>query len=224
MEVRSEPSIMATREPFTIQKSPAVQPQPPSMQNMRLTFAPTAPPSTSQSPPPPRLRLPLFPTKERVAAAAEAMEVAAPGSGNGPSPMIPGPHGLNINMGVEPVKRKRGRPRKYGPDGTMALAITPVSPASVGPPSGGNITFSSPPTATGSTPGMAHHSADAMKKRGRPSGSSKKMQMAALGSAGTGFIPCYYCQGRRGRIIKDHVILSKWTSCSLHSFCKWCHI
>ncbi|KAJ6793172.1 AT-hook motif nuclear-localized protein 10-like [Iris pallida] len=190
MEVRSEPSIMATREPFTIQKPPAVQPQPPSMQNMRLTFAPDGTavykPIAATSPPPPAA---LSYQGASGGGGGSNGGSAPPGSGNGPSPLIPGPHGLNINMGVEPVKRKRGRPRKYGPDGTMALAITPVSPASVGPPSGGNITFSSPPTATGSTPGMAHHSADAMKKRGRPSGSSKKMQMAALGSAGTGFIP-----------------------------------
>lgn len=68
---------------------------------------------------------------------------------------------------VEPVKRKRGRPRKYGPDGTVSLALTPGE-ASEGP---------------------------AQKRgRGRPPGSGRKQQLAALGewvagSAGVGFTP-----------------------------------
>ncbi|KAJ6805094.1 AT-hook motif nuclear-localized protein 10-like [Iris pallida] len=186
MEVRSEPSIMASREPFTIQKSPVVQSQP-SMQNMRLTFAPDGTAvykPIAASSPPPTAAAAAPPSYQGASGGGGSNGGSGPaGGGNGLSSAIPAPHGLNINMGVEPIKRKRGRPRKYGPDGTMALAITPVSP-SVGPPSGGNITFSSTPTAA-----TGPHSADAMKKRGRPSGSGKKMQMAALGSAGTGFVP-----------------------------------
>ncbi|URE27368.1 AT hook motif domain containing protein [Musa troglodytarum] len=110
------------------------------------------------------------------------------GSGvEGPSPMM-APHGLNITMG-EPVKRKRGRPRKYGPDGTMALSLIPTSAAASGAPGGGGFSLS--PTGTTNTAS----SADPTKKaRGRPPGSGKKQQMAALenklsGSAGIGFTP-----------------------------------
>ena len=40
------------------------------------------------------------------------------------------PHNVNVGTqsgvpSVEPVKRKRGRPRKYGPDGNVSLALTP---------------------------------------------------------------------------------------------------
>ncbi|XP_031473470.1 AT-hook motif nuclear-localized protein 10 [Nymphaea colorata] len=80
---------------------------------------------------------------------------------------------LGMGMaGGGPVKRKRGRPRKYGPDGTMALALTPVSSLPGGYSSAANPT-----------------SPTAKKARGRPPGSGKKQQLAALGSPGTGFMP-----------------------------------
>ncbi|KAJ1381282.1 PPC domain [Sesbania bispinosa] len=79
-----------------------------------------------------------------------------------------------INVGApsgEPVKRKRGRPRKYGPDGAVSLALTPT-----------------PATHPGTlTQGQK-------RGRGRPPGSGKKQQLASLGelmsgSAGMGFTP-----------------------------------
>ncbi|KAJ0968114.1 hypothetical protein J5N97_025031 [Dioscorea zingiberensis] len=66
-----------------------------------------------------------------------------------------------LNMGGEPVKKKRGRPRKYGPDGSMALAL-----------------------AYSNT-----QASESAKKRGRPLGSGKKQQLNALGSAGISFTP-----------------------------------
>lgn len=71
----------------------------------------------------------------------------------------------------EPVKRKRGRPRKYGPEGTVSLAL---SSSSVSPPG---------PTSTLPRRG-----------RGRPPGSGRKQQLASAGdllsgSAGMGFTP-----------------------------------
>ncbi|KAL2335954.1 hypothetical protein Fmac_010400 [Flemingia macrophylla] len=71
----------------------------------------------------------------------------------------------------ETVKRKRGRPRKYGPDGAVSLALT-SSPASL--------------------PGSL--SQGQKRGRGRPPGSGKKQQLASLGelmsgSAGMGFTP-----------------------------------
>jgi len=72
-------------------------------------------------------------------------------------------HGAsNVNM----MKRKRGRPRKYGPDGSMALALSPFSALT----------------------GMAGSSSQ-KRGRGRPPGTGRKQQMAALGSAGVGFTP-----------------------------------
>ncbi|XP_064952039.1 AT-hook motif nuclear-localized protein 8 isoform X2 [Musa acuminata AAA Group] len=73
-----------------------------------------------------------------------------------------------FNMG-ELTKKKRGRPRKYGPDGSMSLALTPPSSA---------LGFSSNPMSDPVT-----------KHRGRPPGSGKKQQLDALGAPGIGFTP-----------------------------------
>ncbi|KAL6979587.1 hypothetical protein U1Q18_021245 [Sarracenia purpurea var. burkii] len=88
------------------------------------------------------------------------------------------PHGLNTGFpsdapAGESGKRKRGRPRKYGPDRTnMSLGLSPMSST---PPSG-SIT----PTPK--------------RGRGRPPGSGRKQQLAHLGgwmlnSAGLAFAP-----------------------------------
>ncbi|KAG0491989.1 hypothetical protein HPP92_005387 [Vanilla planifolia] len=75
------------------------------------------------------------------------------------------PEGM-FNMG-ESDKKKRGRPRKYGPNGSMALALCPMS------------------SSEHSTP----LSETTVKRRGRPPGSGRKQQLEALGSLGTSFIP-----------------------------------
>ncbi|XVE57874.1 hypothetical protein DITRI_Ditri04bG0125500 [Diplodiscus trichospermus] len=89
------------------------------------------------------------------------------------------PHG--INMGVssgmplgEPVKKKRGRPRKYAPDGQVSLGLLPM-PAKPKPSSGSDAS-------------------GFKKSRGRPPGSGRKQQLATLGewmnsSAGLAFAP-----------------------------------
>ncbi|MED6169368.1 hypothetical protein PIB30_020844 [Stylosanthes scabra] len=76
------------------------------------------------------------------------------------------------SIGGETVKRKRGRPRKYGPDGTVSLALTPTPATHPG---------------TITQPGQK-------RGRGRPPGSGKKQQLASLGelmsgTAGMGFTP-----------------------------------
>ncbi|KAI5066859.1 hypothetical protein GOP47_0017387 [Adiantum capillus-veneris] len=75
------------------------------------------------------------------------------------------------SAGFEPVKKKRGRPRKYGPEGSLALTVAPLSSLAPSP--------SSPSQKRG---------------RGRPPGSGKNQQLAALGelmlgSIGAGFTP-----------------------------------
>ncbi|KAH1073714.1 hypothetical protein J1N35_026042 [Gossypium stocksii] len=87
------------------------------------------------------------------------------------------PHSVNVGTpsavpSSETMKRKRGRPRKYGPDGNVSLALTPPSvtnPGTLTPPS-------------------------QKRGRGRPPGTGKKQQLASLsvwlsGSAGMGFTP-----------------------------------
>lgn len=74
----------------------------------------------------------------------------------------------------ETVKRKRGRPRKYGADRVVSLALSPSPTPSSNP---GTMTQGGP-----------------KRGRGRPPGSGKKQQLASFGelmsgSAGTGFIP-----------------------------------
>ena len=73
-----------------------------------------------------------------------------------------------------PVKRKRGRPRKYGPDGAMALALSPLS----SPP-----TVSGSGTVSGAASVSGSGSASQMQKRGRgrPPGTGRKQQLASLG-------------------------------------------
>eukprot|EP00268_Persea_americana_P003769 TRINITY_DN1114_c1_g1_i3.p1 TRINITY_DN1114_c1_g1~~TRINITY_DN1114_c1_g1_i3.p1 ORF type:complete len:339 (+),score=80.90 TRINITY_DN1114_c1_g1_i3:347-1363(+) len=103
-----------------------------------------------------------------------------------PRAAIP-PHTVNVGGGplatlpsAEPVvKRKRGRPRKYGPDGTVSLALSPT-----------------PSSTAGSVLGIGSGSSTPLQKRsrGRPPGSGRKQQLASLGewlsgSAGMGFTP-----------------------------------
>lgn len=157
----SETGVMTSSEPFTIglQKSP-VQSQQPILQGMHLAFGADG-------------------VYKPVAAASPPYQSSGVG--------VPGNAGadgsareafVNINMQTEPVKRKRGRPRKYGPDGSMALS--PALPSAAATQSSGG--FSPPPTATPLSGGPA--SPTSMKKaRGRPPGSSKKQQLDALGNS-----------------------------------------
>ena len=69
--------------------------------------------------------------------------------------------GVPSSSSGEPVKKKRGRPRKYGPDGPVSLRLSPMSaPAN-------------------STPGSTTPSQK--RNRGRPPGSGRKQQLATLG-------------------------------------------
>lgn len=70
----------------------------------------------------------------------------------GPSSFVP-------TAPAEPVKRKRGRPRKYGADGNVSLAL---SPASISP--------------------SATLVSTQKRGRGRPPGSGRKQQLASYGA------------------------------------------
>ncbi|KAK3133690.1 hypothetical protein QOZ80_6AG0539780 [Eleusine coracana subsp. coracana] len=173
MEVRppSEQGVMAGREPFALPKSPPPPPPPSSggLQSVRMAyttdgtpvFAPvsSAPPATA--------------TYQPSVGGAPVHNVTAAG-GNGATPLSAG--------ATEPLaKKKRGRPRKYCPDGSMSLALVPVSSAAG---SGALGPFS---PESGKPPGSAP---DGVKKRGRPKGSTnKKHHGPAFGAAGAGFTP-----------------------------------
>ncbi|KAG6499350.1 hypothetical protein ZIOFF_039116 [Zingiber officinale] len=74
------------------------------------------------------------------------------------------------NSSGESFKRKRGRPRKYGPDGTPILAVSPLSRSPA------------PPTFSPATNMAATVAAEGAKKsRGRPRGSTNKRHIKALG-------------------------------------------
>ncbi|CAN6240684.1 unnamed protein product [Urochloa humidicola] len=92
-----------------------------------------------------------------------------------PPPQHPGAAPVAGGSGGELVKKKRGRPRKYGPDGTIGLGLKPgaAAGAEAGGQSGGGGSNSNPDG----------------KRRGRPPGSGKKKQLDALGSSGTSFTP-----------------------------------
>ena len=70
---------------------------------------------------------------------------------------------LGYGGGPDSTKKKRGRPRKYAPDGTVAITIRPAPTPSFNP-------MMSPLQKRG---------------RGRPPGSGKKQQLAALGTTTT---------------------------------------
>ncbi|KAG2676606.1 hypothetical protein I3843_12G061700 [Carya illinoinensis] len=85
--------------------------------------------------------------------------------------------GFSIDTSSAAAKKKRGRPRKYSPDGNIALGLapTPISSSSVANhgDSGSTMPSSEPPL---------------KKHRGRPPGSGKR-QLDALGAGGVGFTP-----------------------------------
>lgn len=56
-------------------------------------------------------------------------------AGSGPAPPVaPPPAAALPAAGSMPVKKKRGRPRKYGPDGSVTMALSPKPISSSAPP------------------------------------------------------------------------------------------
>jgi len=176
MEVRSEQGLMAGRDLFGMPKSPPAPPASAAMQSVRMAHTadgtPVFAPVTSAAPPS---------YQPQVAVHGPSMSTAAATGGNG----------AMASPGIsEPVaKKKRGRPRKYGPDGSMSLALVPASSATGSPAMGQGS--SGPLSLAGPNPAnsVLGVSPDGVKKRGRPKGSTNKPRMGALGSSGVGFTP-----------------------------------
>ncbi|GAA0140502.1 hypothetical protein LIER_01833 [Lithospermum erythrorhizon] len=83
------------------------------------------------------------------------------------------------SLSIEQPKKKRGRPRKYSPEGgNMGLVVSPSSVVVGG--NGGD--YSGGGNAVSSDPG-------AKRSRGRPPGSGKKQLDALAGATGVGFTP-----------------------------------
>ncbi|KAJ1266323.1 hypothetical protein BS78_08G142000 [Paspalum vaginatum] len=107
----------------------------------------------------------------------------------------------------ELIRKKRGRPRKYTADGSMALA--PISSASAGGPDqlqhGSRFSISSP----ASNPNAKH--------RGRPLGPSKKKQFEALGARCCARV--FSRAGSWGIAFTPHILTVKAGEVKIHRSC-----
>lgn len=116
-----------------------------------------------------------FPFNSAVIPSSTALEpLNSPYSGDGSSAL-----GAN-SFGIDPSKKKRGRPRKYSPEvgvGNIALGLTPTPP----PISDAVVVQAE----DGGTPSSEQNS---KRHRGRPPSSGKR-QLDALGNCGVGFTP-----------------------------------
>ncbi|CAJ1973105.1 unnamed protein product [Sphenostylis stenocarpa] len=165
-------SDMATREQFTVgMHSPQPQPQhqqPQLHQNMRLDYG-----------------------------AADGADIFAAPTINingGESSPVGVPPGLGLGQAhpqamvgnsTEQLKRKRGRPRKYGPDSGMALSLntTPTPGGSTVPVGQSGGAFPANPLSDSASAGTG-------KRRGRPRGSVNKIKKSSKFSGlGTFFAP-----------------------------------
>ncbi|XP_076953280.1 AT-hook motif nuclear-localized protein 5-like [Bidens hawaiensis] len=152
---------------FKIQSNPNLSPV--SHSNMRLAPSIGSSYHLEHNTPPPH----SFPHGFNLEGGGGGGGVSDDGGGGAAAiPALPDPRSGSGSESVV-VKKKRGRPRKYAPDGNhMALGLTPAPPVAT-------------PDPTTPTP---------QKKRGRPPGSGRKQQLANVGewmhnSAGSAFTP-----------------------------------
>ncbi|GFP94188.1 putative DNA-binding protein escarola [Phtheirospermum japonicum] len=89
--------------------------------------------------------------------------------------------GAGGGFATEPARKKRGRPRKYSPDNSIGLGLSPAPVTQISSVMAHNDSAGS----GGGTPSSENA---AKRNRGRPPGSVKR-QMNALGAPGVGFTP-----------------------------------
>ncbi|KAL5681926.1 hypothetical protein ACJX0J_008311, partial [Zea mays] len=181
MEVRSEQGLMAGRDLFGMPKSPPAPvsgpPASAAMQSVRMAY-------TSDG------TAVFAPMRSSAATPSYQPQGAAHGASMSAATIIGGNGAAAAPSMGEPVpKKKRGRPRKYGPDGSMALALVPVSAATGSPTTGQGSSGPFSPAGSNLTNSLLVASPDGFKKRGRPKGSTNKPRMDAAGSSGAGFTP-----------------------------------
>ncbi|KAJ6712051.1 AT-HOOK MOTIF NUCLEAR-LOCALIZED PROTEIN 13-LIKE ISOFORM X1 [Salix purpurea] len=109
------------------------------------------------------------------AMSAQRLQSKPEGALDGSSPTSSSGMGFSI----EPAKKKRGRPRKYTPEGNIALGLSPTTISAGLADSGGG-------PGSGVDVASEHPS---KKHRGRPPGSGKKQLDALGGTGGVGFTP-----------------------------------
>ncbi|KAE8691182.1 AT-hook motif nuclear-localized protein 10 [Hibiscus syriacus] len=169
----SETGLMATREPYSLASQPVIQ-------NIRLAF------STDGT----AVYKPLASASPTYQPQHASGGGGADGYGGRPAVTQGQGQALNMSMsmGSEPLKKKRGRPRKYGPESTFPLSFVPPPSASVTQSnSGGGLPSPTPPPPPSG--GSASSPTSTKKPRGRPPGSLNKPKLGALGSNSVGFTP-----------------------------------
>uniref|UniRef100_A0A5B7AM35 AT-hook motif nuclear-localized protein n=1 Tax=Davidia involucrata TaxID=16924 RepID=A0A5B7AM35_DAVIN len=160
-------------------ESPAPQPPPGMMVGPPNSYTPNLPNNTSPMITPnsaatTMMQNPRFPFNSVVTSPSKPLDSFNSAYGDGSqssSGLRPG------GFSIEPARKKRGRPRKYSPDGNIALGLAPTPVTTISPAGHGDSTGGTPASET-----------SAKRSRGRPPGSGKK-QMDALGSSGVGFTP-----------------------------------
>jgi hypothetical protein len=172
MEVRSEQGLMAGRDLFGIPKSPpAPAPGPPSspaMQSVRMAY------TTDGTPVFAPVSSAAMPAPYQPHGAAHGASMSATISGGNGAASLPG-------VGESVAKKKRGRPRKYGPDGSMSLTLVPASADTGSPATAQGSSGPFPPAGSNPANPVPSVSPDGVKKRGRPKGSTNKPRIDALG-------------------------------------------
>ncbi|CAH2078717.1 unnamed protein product [Thlaspi arvense] len=96
---------------------------------------------------------------------------------------------FGIEQQQQQAKKKRGRPRKYAPDGNIGLALAPTSPLPSASNSYGGGTDGGGGGDSGGGANANSSDPPAKRNRGRPPGSGKKQLDALGGTGGVGFTP-----------------------------------
>ncbi|KAG6438232.1 hypothetical protein SASPL_103169 [Salvia splendens] len=216
------PPAMANREPFSMSS-------PPSMAN-REQFSMSSPPSLVMNPATSQPQLDQQMHMSFMNSDGGAFRQVV---GSSPPSFQSIPAGATlISLSSTEQKRKRGRPRKYGPDGSISAPLG--SPNAVIPQheQQQQQNFLSPAVAPQSTEGVppgidGSGSPTAKKSRGRPRGSRNKVKQhgQALGSTGISFVPhvLNVTAGELGNLIPIAHLASVIISVRVGSSNKICH-